>query len=73
MRTTIGTFKAVDRTVPVTFSDGEFVYRRNVNAVVDGDGNYDKAATRARVMDVALGVAAKRERGVFTTAAPEPE
>ena len=68
MRFTIGTFKAVDQSVPVTFKDGEFVHRRTVNAVIDEGGNYDKAATKARVEEVALGVAAKRARGALTSA-----
>jgi hypothetical protein len=67
MKISIGTFKAVDRSVRVTFTDGDFSHARNVNAVVDSDGAYDRKATAARVDEVALGVQAKRERGVFTT------
>jgi hypothetical protein len=65
MRTTIGTFDALDRTVPVTFTDTGFSHKRRVNAVVDADGSYDRAATKARVADVALGVDRKRQAGAF--------
>lgn len=73
MRSSIGNFIAVDRTVPVTFRDGDFVHKRTVNAVIDEAGNYDRAATRLRVADVAAGVAAKQARGVFRATAPSPE
>ena len=72
MKITIGPFQAVDRTVRVTFKDGDFVHTRAVNAVTDPDGGYDKAATKARVDDVAQGVAAKRSRGVFHTSIIDP-
>lgn len=70
MKITIGAFQAALRTVQVTFKDGDFVHTRTVNAVTDIDGSYDKAATKARVDEVAQGVAAKRARGVFHVPPP---
>nr|WP_315384199.1 hypothetical protein [uncultured Sphingomonas sp.] len=61
----IGKYAADRRTVPVTFTIGEIVHKRDVNAVVDGQGAYDKAATKARVEDVANGVAQKIELGII--------
>lgn len=66
MKIRIQSFNAVDRTVAVTFTDGEFKHVRTVNAVLKADGSYDPAATRARVDQVAIGVQAKRDAGVFT-------
>lgn len=70
MRISIGNFIGVDRTVPVSFTDGTFKHQRSVNAVIDADGNYDKAATKLRCLEVGAGVAAKRAAGVFETPAP---
>lgn len=70
MKITIGPLNPATGTVRVTFRDGDFVHIRDVNAVIDEANLYDKAATKARVDDVALGVAAKRACGVFDTAAP---
>lgn len=69
----IGAFDSATRTVPVTFTSGEIVHKRSVNAVLKDDGSYDKAATKARVEEVALGVAHKIELGVITNPPPEPE
>ena len=69
----IGTFNAVTRTVPVTFTSGEIEHKRDVNAVLKDDGTYDKAGTKARVEDVARGVAHKIGLGVITVPQPEPE
>ena len=65
MKITIGRFNSADRSVRVTFSDGDFVHSRDVNAVLNSDGSYDRTGTRARVDQVAQGVAAKRALGVF--------
>ncbi|GFM28145.1 hypothetical protein [Novosphingobium sp. PY1] len=67
----IGAFNAETRAVPVTFTSGEIVHKRDVNAVLKADGSYDKAATKARVEEVAMGVAHKIAAGVITK--PEPE
>lgn len=71
MHINIGRFKPATRTVRVVFTDGDFTHRRDVNAVLTATGSYDRAATRARVDQVAQGVAAKRALGVFD-APPAP-
>lgn len=68
----IGAFDSATRTVPVAFTSGAIVHKRSVNAVLKGDASYDKAGTKARVEDVALGVAHKIELGVITNPPPEP-
>lgn len=65
MKTTIGTYDAATRSVPVTFTQGDIKHRRSVNAVLKEDGSYDRTATKARVEEVALGVAVKIEAGVI--------
>ena len=75
--TRIGKYDPEARTVPVTFTSGEIVHKRDVNAVLKDDGSYDKAGTAARVEEVAQGVAHKIEAGVINMpkplAAPEAE
>ncbi|MGQ3289044.1 hypothetical protein [Sphingopyxis sp.] len=72
--TKIGAFNAAKRAVPVTFTGGGVIHKRDVNAVLDDKGKYDVAGTKVRVAEVARGVAAKIETGVITNpAAPEPE
>ena len=68
--TKIGKYDPETRSVPVTFTSGEIVHKRSVNAVVKDDGSYDSAGTKARVEDVASGVAHKIAAGVITV--PEP-
>ena len=70
--TKIGTFNADTRSVPVTFTCGEIVHKRDVNAVLKDDGSYDKAATKTRVEDVARGVAHKIDAGVIALPPAEP-
>lgn len=65
MKTTIGTYDDATKSVPVTFTDGDIKHRRMVNAVHKEDGSYDRTATKARVDEVALGVAAKIAAGVI--------
>lgn len=65
MKFTIGTFDPETGTVPVTFRDEGFVHRRRVNAVLDAHGGHDRAATTARVREVAQGVAAKLACGAL--------
>ncbi len=71
----IGTLDRAQRTVPVTFTLGEIVYKRAVNAVMKANGTHDRAATTARVNDVARGVAEKIKVGAITipTAPPTGE
>jgi hypothetical protein len=73
MKITISPLNPATGTVRATFKDGEFVHVRDVNAVIDEANLYDKAATKMRVDEVALGVAAKRARGVFDNTAPPAE
>lgn len=72
LTTKIGAFNADNRSVRVTFTSGEVVHKRDVNAVLKADGSYDKAATKARVEEVAMGVAHKIAAGVITVPEPEP-
>ena len=75
LTTKIGAFDSATKTVSVTFTAGEIVHTRDVNAVLKSSGAYDKAATAARVEQVANGVAAKIGLGVIKVAPPvvEPE
>lgn len=65
MRTYIRAFDPDTRTVPVTFTHGGVTHRRQVNAVVDAAGEYDREATRQRVDEVAEGVRAKIDTGLL--------
>lgn len=69
----IGAYDSTLRNVPVTFTSGDIKHERTVNAVLKADGSYDKTATKARVDEVALGVAHKIGLGVITVPAPEAE
>ena len=69
----IGKYDPETRSVPVTFTSGEIVHKRRVNAVLKEDGGYDAAATKVRVGEVAQGVAHKIGLGVITNPEPEPE
>lgn len=73
MKFTIGKLNAQTRQVPVTFTSGEIVHKRSVNAVLKEDGGYDAAATKLRVAEVAQGVAHKIGLGVITNPPAEPE
>lgn len=73
MQIKIGKFDAETRSVPVTFTSGTIVHERSVNAVTKADGSYDRAATKARVDEVAQGVAHKIKLGVITAPAPAPK
>lgn len=64
----IGAYDAGARTVPVTFTQGEIVHTRNVNACHDEAGRYDPTATESRVEEVARGVANKIALGIITAA-----
>jgi len=68
MNIVIGKFHRKTATVPVTFTEGDIVHERVVNAVLKDDGSYDKAETKLRVDDVARGVAAKISAGAITNA-----
>lgn len=71
MDTQIGGFDPDTKSVPVTFTAGEIVYERRVNACLDEHGGYDAEATATRVAQVAQGVAVKIGLGVVKAAPPE--
>ena len=52
--------------VVFTSDDPEMTHKRGVNAVFDGDGNYDADATETRVGEVAMGVANKIAVGAIS-------
>lgn len=70
MDITIGKFDPDTKTVPVKFEHGGVTHERNVNAVFDEDGKYDKVETKKRVDAVALGVANKIDIGAIKNATP---
>lgn len=78
LTTKIGTFNSDSKSVSVTFTSGDIVHTRDVNAVLKDSGAYDKSATADRVAEVAQGVAAKIGLGVIkatvaeTTDEPSP-
>ena len=57
--------------VMVTFTQGDIVHERSVNAVFT-DGSYDADATETRVSEVARGVEHKIAVGVITQGATDP-
>lgn len=65
MRISMGRFEAVDRSVKVTFTDGDFRHERQVTAVLTPDGEYDRKATRARAEELLPGIERKRAAGAF--------
>lgn len=71
MNVKVGRFDKATRTVPVTFTSGDIVHERRVNACLKPDGSHDSKATKLRVAEVARGVAVKIGLGVI--AAPEIE
>lgn len=66
----IGDYDPATRTVEVTFTQGEIVHKRTVNACLSEAGEYDAGATATRVEEVARGVAHKIALGVITAAPP---
>lgn len=59
IETKIGRYNPKTGTVAVTFTSGEIIHQRDVNAVLTDAGKHDRAATADRVADVANGVAHK--------------
>ena len=59
IQTKIGAYDAEARSVRVTFTSGDVVHKRSVNAVLTDAGEYDAEATAAQVEQVAAGVAHK--------------
>ncbi len=72
MKITIGAYDPATRTVAAKFEQGDIVHDRTVNACHGADGGYDEAQTKARVDEVARGVAVKMGLGIIANA-PEPE
>lgn len=70
MEIKIGAYNKDTRSVPVTFTSGDIVHKRDVNAVHNAKGAYDKAATKERVDQVGTGVANKIAAGAITNAPP---
>ncbi|MCW2410872.1 MULTISPECIES: hypothetical protein [unclassified Sphingobium] len=68
----VGALDRASATVPVTFTQGDIVHRRAVNAVLKNDGTHDRPATIARVDEVARGVAEKIRIGIIA-APPSPD
>lgn len=71
MNITIGKFDRATGTVPVTFEENGKSHSRNVNAVIGEGGKYDRTATKARVMEVAQGVAIKFAAGLIGSSEAE--
>lgn len=69
----IGRISPQTRDVPVTFTLGDIVHKRRVNAVYDAAGQHDRKATEARVAEVAAGVAHKIESGAIKLEPAETE
>lgn len=69
MRFKITRVDAAAAEVHVTFTEGEIVHRRIVNACMK-DGAYDPKQTALRVADVARGVAAKIAVGAIGAVEP---
>lgn len=67
MKITIGKLERTTGTVPVTFEQDGKIHQRDVNAVIRADGRHDRAATVARVDQVAAGVAHKFAMGLLGT------
>lgn len=65
MKITIGRFDRATGSVPVTFEADGKSHTRDVNAVIGADGKHDRAATVARVEEVAAGVAHKFAAGLL--------
>ena len=65
MKTYPGKFDPETGTIPVTFKQGDITYRRSINAVLDADGNYDRAATKLRIAEHVGGVAEKIRLGII--------
>ncbi|NLR72869.1 hypothetical protein HGI47_18495 [Novosphingobium sp. ERN07] len=73
MKFTIGRFDAATKTVPVTFEADGKMHTRDVNAVLTESGKHDRAATEARVNEVAAGVAHKFALGLLGNSVGEEQ
>lgn len=66
MKTTIGPYNSLTKSVTATFEHNGVTHERSVNACHTEKGGYDKKATAARIEEVANGVAVKIDMGVIT-------
>jgi hypothetical protein len=73
MKIDIGPYDQANRTVSVTFTAGDLVHTRDVNACHDASDAYDAEATKARVHAVGRGVAQKIAVGAIIKAPPPIE
>lgn len=73
LTSSIGRFNAKTGSVPVTFTAGDIVHRRDVRAVLTAAGKCDRKKTSERVAEVARGVAAKIDLGVIVAPPVEEE
>lgn len=73
MNVKVGRFDKASRTVRVTFTSGDIVHERRVNACLKPDGSHDSKATKARIAEVASGVAVKIGLGVIGAPKVEEE
>jgi len=71
MEIIIANYDPETRAVEVTFTEGDIIHTRAVNACHDDAGAYDETATAARVADVARGVEIKIDLGVISKVEPE--
>ncbi len=73
MKITNNGYNAEARTVSATFEHDGVTHTRDVNACFNEAGEYDEAATDARLEEVGAGVAAKIAGGAITNPAPTEE
>lgn len=73
MQITNNGFSAATRTVSATFDHAGVTHTRDVNACFNEAGEYDEAATEARLEEVGAGVAVKIAAGAITNPLPAEE
>lgn len=71
IQTKIDKYDAETKSVPVTFTSGDIVHQRSVNAVLTAAGQYDAEATAERVEEVARGVVHKIACGAISASSTE--
>lgn len=67
MEIAISRLNTSSRKVRATFTQGGLTHTREVNACIREDGTHDVDATRARIAEVAAGVAEKFALGLLST------
>lgn len=66
MKTSISAPDPETGMVSLTFREGRIVHKREVRAVFDADGNYDRDATKDIVSQLERGVAEKIRLGLIS-------